>query len=320
MMSLPDFRYKQIAVHIAGGSKEKLKFRADNILIEDANGKILFQHSCHRLFALFIIGEMSLTSVAISKAVAFAFPIILMTGNMKVAVRINCAAEGNTILRRKQYNVGDRGLLIAKELIRQKINNQAALLTGLRHLSKEDRATREYLQSVSVDKAADSASLMGIEGDASKHFFGAYFRPLGWIRREPRCKRDIYNLLLDIGYTYLFNFIESMLSIYGFDLFCGVHHTFFYQRKSLVCDMIEPFRCIIDCRLRKAYNLRQIVPCDFFMQDNHYQLQYKEQYKYIGLFMKDILSYKEQIFLFCQRYYRWFMRDDEIEKFPVFKI
>ena len=91
-----------------------------------------------------------------------------------------------------------------------------------------------------------------------------YFRKLKWERRMPRCKNDIPNLLLDIGYTYLFNFIESLLSIYGFDLYCGVHHTFFYQRKSLVCDLVEPFRCIIDQRIRKAYTLKQVNEDDFF--------------------------------------------------------
>ena len=320
MLSYPDFKYKQIAIHIAGGSREKLRFRADNIIIEDEKGVIIFQHSCHRIFALFIIGEMSLTSSAIKHAVAFAFPIILMNHNMKVYAKINCGAEGNTLLRARQYSNEERNLQIAKALIRQKINNQICLLQNLRYAALEDKCAVQLLKSVALDKAENIHEIMGIEGNASRIFFSAYFRPMNWNRREPRCKRDVYNLLLDIGYTYLFHFIEAMLALYGFDLYCGVLHTFFYQRKSLVCDIVEPFRCIIDRRLRKAYNLGQIHPDDFFVKDNQYCLQWKEQTKYIRLFMKDILEQKEEIFKFCQKYYRWFIKNSDIADFPVYKI
>lgn len=319
-MSLPDFRYKLIAIHLAGGSRERLKFKADNIVVENEDKQVLFQHSCHRLFALFIIGEISLTSILIKHAIAFAFPIILMNRNMKVITRINCAAEGNTLLRMKQYTAKNRNFIIAQQLIHQKISNQTSLLSALRTPSKQTTQSLHRLRAIDVSQATTTQELMGIEGNASKLFFSAYFHPLGWNRREPRCKRDIYNVLLDIGYTYLFNFIEAMLSLYGFDLFCGVHHTFFYQRMSLVCDIVEPFRCIIDRRIRKAYNLKQINPDDFIFKDNQYQLSWEKQAPYIALFLKDILEEKESIFRFCQAYYRWFMQDKPIHTFPVYRI
>ena len=319
MMTYPDFSYKQIAVHFAGGQGEKVKFRADNILIEDKEGTVLFQHSCHRVFALFIVGEVSLTSVAIAKSVAFGFPIILMNRNLRIVAKFNCAAEGNTLLRQKQY-AKERNKLIAQKLVAQKIENQITLLRSLRAPSMEDKKAICALENANPYDTDDVRDLMGVEGNSSRVFFSTYFRPLGWTRRAPRCKHDIYNVLLDIGYTYIFHFIEAMLSLYGFDVFCGVHHTFFYQRKSLVCDIVEPFRCIIDRRLRKAYNLKQINPEDFFQKDNQWNLAYKEQAKYTRLFLKDILVEKQKIFLFCQSYYRWFVRDKPMEQFPVYRI
>jgi CRISPR-associated protein Cas1 len=211
MLSWPDFRYKQIAIYRSTNKGERLRFRADNIVIENDEGEVLFQHSCHRLFALFLIGEMSLTSVVIKHSVAFAFPIILMNANFKVIARINCQAEGNTLLRRKQYEMSEtKQCEIAKLLISQKVNNQRCLLEQLRYHAVEDKEAIDYLRRLSIDAAIDKKELLGIEGSASKAFFGAYFRPLGWRRREPRCKQDIYNLLLDIGYTYLFQFVEAM--------------------------------------------------------------------------------------------------------------
>ena len=321
MLSLPDFKYKQTAIHISGGSRERLRFKADNIVIENEEGDIIFQHSCHRLFALFIIGETTLTTPAIHHAINFGFPIIIMNRNMKVIARINSGAEGNTLLRQKQYTLDENKKFdISKALIRLKINNQASLLTQLRHLSEKDRESRDALLEYDVDAADTPSDLLGIEGSASKKFFSSYFRPLQWKRREPRCRQDINNLLLDIGYTYLFNFIEALLCIYGFDVYCGVYHTFFYQRKSLVCDLVEPFRCIIDRRLRKAHNLGQIDEKDFFIQDHKYELQWKSRQKYIRLFMKDIMEEKEHLFTFCRNYYRWFMKNSSIEEFPEYKI
>ncbi len=320
MLSFPDFKYKQIILHTTQGSGEKLRFRADNIIIQNEEGEIILQHSCHKLFALFIIGNISLTNVAIKNAIRFSFPIILLSHNLKVQSRINCVAEGNTLLRARQYMAEESTFIIAKELIRQKINNQRFLLHSLRHVSREDKEIIQQLSCLNVHNAMNTQELMGIEGLASRLFFSHYFRPLKWNRREPRCKRDIPNLLLDIGYTYLFNFIEAHLCLYGFDLYCGVHHKFFYNRKSLVCDIVEPFRCIIDRRLRKAHNLKQINYEDFVFIHNGYQLNWAKQKKYTTLFMKDIVAEKEAIFRFCQQYYRWFIRNKDIADFPQFNL
>lgn len=319
MLSLPDFRYKQIIVHIVKRKAEKLRFRADNILIEDENKKVILQHSCHRIFALFIVGDISLTSVVAKYAVKYGFPIIMMNDSMKVYVRINCKADGNTLLRIRQYT-GQNNLEIARKIVSLKINNQISLLESLRYKSQDDKNAIKKIKEINLFQASSSNQLMGLEGMASKIFFAAYFRPLNWQRREPRCRRDIYNLLLDIGYTHLFNFIEGLLSLYGFDVYCGVYHTFFYQRKSLVCDLIEPFRCIIDRRLRKAYRLKQISEEDFQFHHFQYQLSWDKQGKYIQLFWKDILEEKENIFLFIQSYYRWLMKDKELLEFPQYEL
>lgn len=320
MLSYPDFAYRQIVVHIAGGSGERLRFMADTLVIEDAEGTVLLRHSCHRLFALFVIGECTLTSAVIRHAVRFGFPIVLMNRNLKVVTAIRCTAEGNTQLRRRQYCGDGTAILAARRLVRQKIDNQIRLLRRLRHRAAEDRKALDTLLSTHIPDDADAATLRGIEGTASRIFFSAYFRPMGWVRREPRCRRDPYNLLLDIGYTYLFNFIDALLSLYGFDLYCGIYHTFFYQRKSLVCDLVEPFRCIIDRRLRKAYGLRQINPDDFTLRNGMYELRWKLQEKYTRLFLKDILQEKEALFRYCHAYYRWVMKGNPEAPFPVYEI
>ena len=161
---------------------------------------------------------------------------------------------------------------------------------------------------------------MGVEGYCSKEFFQAYFERFDWQRRLPRTRHDIINLLLDVGYTYLFSFIESHLRLYGFDLYKGVFHRPFYERKSLVCDLIEPFRCIIDAKLRKAFSLKQIDPSDFIFLRKQYEMKYKKSEKYTFLFAEALMEYKEEIFIYIQNFYRAFMKNKSLEEYPRFLI
>ena len=320
MMSRPDFLYKQIIIHSVT-EKEKLSFRADNLIITDAQGKVCLQHSCHKTFALFIVGNISLTNIILKKARQFGFPVFLLNSNFHLDAVIGNSAEGNTLLRRKQYTDRSLAPLAARQLIAQKIRNQASLLRKNRPPSRWDKTAAAALESLSDSLPADRDLLMWKEGAASRLFFKVYFKNMNWKRRAPRCREDILNLLLDIGYTYLFNFMECLLALYGFDLYCGIHHTFFYHRKSLVCDFVEPFRCIVDHRLRKAHALSQISEEDFFYDRDHWELKYSRQLHYVRLFMKDILEYKEDMFVYVRRFYLWFMKEDpDIKDFPVFKI
>lgn len=104
-------------------------------------------------------------------------------------------------------------------------------------------------------------------------FFLAYFQGLQWSGRKPRIKSDIMNVTLDIGYTILFNFMECFIRMFGFDLYVGVYHRLWFKRKSLVCDLIEPFRCLIDHAVLLAFNRNQFVSQDFELKKSEYYLK-----------------------------------------------
>lgn len=157
---------------------------------------------------------------------------------------------------------------------------------------------------------------MGIEGMAAKIYFKQLYKGFEWKGRQPRVKRDELNLLLDIGYTVMFNYIEAITNIYGFDIYKGILHKEFFKRKSLICDFIEPFRPIIDYKIRKAFNLFQIDKSDFTIKNGRYSLDWKCNSKYMSLFIEEIVENKIIIFNFVQAYYRWFMKGKDLEKFP----
>ena len=320
MMSLPDFREKQI-VFLSSNDQQKVSFRNTNIVVRDADKNIIHQSSCYQLFCLVIIGNTVITSGLIERAKKFAFSIVLMKQNMRVYEVLNAETSGNFLLREKQYTSAC-GNELARKIVHNKILNQRSLLMSIRGKTDEERIAIErisdYLQQTT--QAADRQVLLGLEGKSAQEYFQAFFSNMDWSGRKPRIKHDIPNLLLDIGYTYLFNLIECFLRLYGFDVYKGVYHTLFFQRKSLVCDLVEPFRCIIDQALKRAYGLKQVDEGDFELHQRRYVLPFKHNKKYTRIFLEALMKHKTDIFLYVQSYYRNFMRQNPVERYPVFEI
>ena len=245
MLDKNDFSKKQI-IMIFCNNGEKISFRNDNLIVKDDQDKTKLQLTCYRIFAVFVIGNITISSGLIQRAHKFNFSILLFTNSFRLYDIIGSADRGNTYLRRNQYQYSS--IEVPRHIVYNKILNQQALLKSVRYksdyLKESIEKTAKYISEL---KNADSIqSVMGYEGSASKIYFKAWFNNVLWNGRKPRVKCDITNSLLDIGYTVLFNFIEALLSIYGFDLYVGVLHREFYMRKSLVCDLVEPFRPIID--------------------------------------------------------------------------
>lgn len=320
MMSKPDFMSKQI-VFIESDSSKKIKFRNSNFTVVDENNKIIVQHSFHKIFIVFVLGEFSITSVLIKNAKKYAVPIVFLNYNLKPYFSIISDNKGNFLLRKKQY-ISKNDLLISKHVIKNKISNQINLMKSLRYKTNEEKNNLKKAEDLlfSVDNCLSSQELLGIEGNVSKIFFSTYFKNLDFAGRRPRAKDDVFNLLFDIGYFYLFNFIEANLELYGFDIYYGFYHKLFFQRKSLVCDLIEPFRCIIDKKIKKGFNLKQICLDDFYEKNGQYYIKRDFSKKYSKFFLEEILKHKEEIFLYIQKYYRCFVKEKEINNYPIFYV
>jgi len=292
-------------------------FHNDNLLVKNKEDTTILQITCYKIFALFVIGNTSVTTGILERSKKFRFPIIFMSYSFRVTGVWTNGVEGNYLLHQKQYAYS--GLGLAKHIVHNKVQNQLALLKMIRGKNDIVRDAILYLDKYGGQiKAIISADrLLGCEGLASRVYFKAWFGER-WQARRPRTKCDVINACLDIGYTILFNIMDAMLSIYGFDLYRGIYHREFYQRKSLVCDLVEPFRIIIDKTLLKSLNIGQIKIEHFKHKDGKYMLLPEHSRDYSRIFVKTLLDYKEDIFLFTQKYYRAFMQDKPIEEYPVF--
>ena len=317
MLSLPDFRAKQI-LFIESQQLKEIAFHNENLTIKQA-GKVVQRVPFQKIFTIFVRGNCTLTSVFIQKCIKYGICLLLLQKNFSVYTVIGWETEGNFLLREKQYTRGN-DLGQAKWLIQNKMANQIALLKKIRKKTAREKAAIKMLQTLQskITKVANPKALLGLEGNAAKVFFAVYFRDFNWYARAPRTKCDPINVLLDLGYTYLFYFIDAHLRLYGFDTYKGFYHTAFYQRKSLTCDLVEPLRCLIDQALRKAHHLGQFDPQDFQMCKNQFQLKKGQGKKYTKIFLAVIMHHKAEIFLYLQSYYRKIMKGEN--DFPRFTI
>lgn len=54
----------------------------------------------------------------------------------------------------------------------------------------------------------------------------------------------------------------------------------------------------------------------FKVYKGQYQLDWNDTNNFVRLILSEIIEYKSCIFDFIQQYYRWFMKGEEITKFP----
>lgn len=319
MLQLPDFIQKQIVIIDPrnGTSVSELKFKNENIVLYK-NDEIINQVSIHKIMAVLIIGEMTITSFLVKKLKKHGISIFLLNNNLEEYASICALAEGNYLLRHNQYYFTDN-LNFAKNLIKNKVYNQLILLQEQcpEVLPGKTRLSSYKKIALKIDEATTMDQLLGIEGSFSKSYFQDYFKELKWYKRLPRTKVDIPNVLLDIGYNMLFNFIDSLLRLHGFDTYKGIYHQLFFQRKSLSCDLMEPFRILIDRALMKAFHLGQIDEKDFKVYKSQYSIKIDKNRKYIRIFLDTLMSSKEEIFSYVKAFY--FCMLNQKQNYPFFK-
>lgn len=289
--------------------------------IEDSDRtKTLTKLPFQKILALFVIGHIRVTTPLIEKCQKFGVALVVMKPSLRPVFFWANSAEANFLLHQRQYEYRKDDITVAKVIVENKIRNQLKALCDTRRkdeLTEHGRSTLNCCLDTLPD-VSDYDSLMGIEGTAAKTFFRAFYQEHDWHQRRPRTKCDALNATLDIGYTMLFNYIECFLRMFGFDLYVGVYHRMWFKRKSLVCDIMEPFRPIIDKAVRTAWNRKQFSENDFQVQKGEYRLKYKMNGDYSKVFFDALIPYKTDVFKYVQAYYRCFMGRKSVAQYPQF--
>jgi CRISPR-associated protein Cas1 len=147
MLTFPDFKAKQVLfIQTEHGAKNRLYFKNENIVFEK-EGKLVNQASCHRVLAVFVIGDFSFTSGLVKECRKRAVSLFFLGNNFGLYGALNARAEGNYLLRMSQYAMSEnREFNIAKSLVKNKISNQMQLLKFVENLG--ERQISEVLLAV----------------------------------------------------------------------------------------------------------------------------------------------------------------------------
>lgn len=118
-------------------------------------------------------------------------------------------------------------------IIKNKILNQALLLNSLSIDSY--KLVMEYIEEIKIGDKTNR------EGHAAKVYFNSLFGN-SFVRHNA----DNVNYALNYGYAILLsNFNKEIISL-GYLTQLGIHHKNEYNEFNLSCDLMEPFRVIID--------------------------------------------------------------------------
>ena len=118
-------------------------------------------------------------------------------------------------------------------IVINKIKNQAKLLENIGN--ERYKMLIEYMQDVELDDASNR------EGHSAKVYFNSLFG-LDFTR-DKVC--DI-NMALDYGYTILLSAFNRTISSLGYINQLGIKHKNEYNFFNLGCDLMEPFRVLVD--------------------------------------------------------------------------
>lgn len=322
MFTHKDIEYRSVFV-INCIENKALRVESGALLLEDTErNKTLTKLPFQKILALFVIGHITVTTALIDKCTKYGIPIVVMKPNFRPVFFFSVTAEANFLLRQKQYELDKNDIRIPKLLVVNKMRNQLRLLEKTRLKNEKIQQAKEHFPRAiqMVEKATNYDTVMGLEGRVAKAFFTAYFEQLGWQGRCPRAKTDPINVTLDIGYTILFNYIEAFVRLFGFDPYIGVYHRLWFKRKSLICDLMEPFRCLIDQQVRKGFNTKQCKLSDFNLIKNEYILKREKNADYCKMFYDVLIEEKSLIFKYVRDYYRCFMQKKSTSSYPEYLI
>ncbi|MFV0483668.1 MAG: type V CRISPR-associated endonuclease Cas1 [Bacteroidales bacterium] len=322
MFTRKDIERKNIFV-INGLENHHFRINGGFLWLDKVDGtskKCIAKFPVQKVLFLLVIGHTTVTTAVLDRCNKAKVPVVVMKPNFRCVFNFCNIADANYLLRKRQHSQPALSIDLAQGIIRNKMQNQLKLLKKTRKKdSKTNAATVFIAEVIQRIKEYDTLStLMGVEGMASRLFFDSLFQNYSWQARRPRIKCDPLNALLDIGYTFLFNYIESMCRLFGFDLYIGIYHQLFFKRKSLVCDLVEPFRCVIEHAIRKNINLGKIQFSDFEEVNKAFYIKYGKRSVYTNIFMEALIKHKNEIFIYIQQYYRFFMNRQSVPDFPVF--
>lgn len=120
------------------------------------------------------------------------------------------------------------------EIVAEKIRKQAEFLEELGK-SNEAMMLQGYIEELEVGDVTNR------EGHAAKVYFNALFG-----KDFTRSRDCVTNAALNYGYSLILSCINREVTAHGYITQLGLFHSNMFNQLNLSCDLMEPFRIIID--------------------------------------------------------------------------
>ncbi|MGZ8892781.1 MAG: CRISPR-associated endonuclease Cas1 [Halobacteriota archaeon] len=256
-----------------------LKRKGDGFVVK--NEEKSYEIAARKVESILITTSATITTDAIKCAMENNIDVIFLDHFGNPFSRVwHCKLGSTTLIRRRQLetSITPRGLHMARGWALTKIKNQARYLKELKKnhpsIQSDLNGYIEQLEQLSERMASVEGTLdenrgkvMGIEGSASRLYFGALARvmPEKWTfhgrSRDPA--EDGFNCMLNYGYGVLYSMVEKGIIVAGLDPYIGFIHADNYNKKSFVFDLIELYRMYVDQTVVRLFT-RKMAKEDMF--------------------------------------------------------
>jgi group II intron reverse transcriptase/maturase/CRISPR-associated endonuclease Cas1 len=180
----------------------------------------------------------------------------------------------------------DNSLRAARLIVKARINSQWEVLRQRQceRITEQIRQIKNTLNQ--INHAVTLTELNGLEGTAGRTYFSALTELIpesfNFTHRNRRPPKDPVNILLSLGYTILYNYVDSFLRVNGLFPWLGLYHQPRSGYSPLAADLMEPHRYLVERCVLSAIGLKKIKAEDFFQsQDGLCRIKDEARKKYL---------------------------------------
>ncbi len=252
-----------------------LRSRGNRLRVEKA-GELLYGIAFERVRQVVVFGRVGLTTPLLQRALELGIDVVFLSDYGRYFGRLQGPTGTNPFLRQRQYLAaadGDIARDLARRIVAGKLVNLRGGLLRARRRGDDDMAVDLAIGRIEAlrahaQTAVSVASLLGVEGSATREYFGGFASMLeptwSFSGRHRRPPPDPVNSALSLGYSLLSQEAVAALETAGLDPYSGFLHGLRLGRPSLAFDLMEEFRpVIVDSVVIRALHTGMLVSDDF---------------------------------------------------------
>jgi CRISPR-associated protein Cas1 len=231
------------------------------------------EYSAENVEQIIISSPSSISEGAVRLAIEKNIDIVYTNFYGKPFARIYpCTLGGTTLTRREQVKAytNEKGPEIVRKLFGAKLRNQLFLIKRLNktrdnlfveEIKKFEENIKRFEDFSFSDIEKSRESILGYEGYGASIYFSCLKKIIPFKERDPKSE-DIFNICLNYGYGILYSEIERSCILSGMDPYLGFLHVDRYGKPSMVLDLVEQFRPIIDRAIINLFVRKQVSDID----------------------------------------------------------